>query len=74
MITKLEQFSNIASRTITVKNKLVPVEVEFDKNTKEYSIVDQKSISYQNDHQSEDLELERKYNTLIPQHYNFLLF
>lgn len=66
MITKLEQFSNIASRTITVKNKLVPVEVEFDKNTKEYSIVDQKSISYQNDHQSEDLELERKYNNLKP--------
>lgn len=66
MITKLEQFSNIASRTITVKNKLVPVEVEFNKNTKEYSIVDQKSISYQNDYQSADWELERKYNDIKP--------
>lgn len=66
MITKLEQFSNIASRTITVKNKLIPVEVKFDKKTKEYSIVDQKSISYQNDHQSVDQELERKYNDIKP--------
>lgn len=65
-ITKLEQFCNIASRTITVKNKLVPVEVKYDKKTKEYSIIDQKVVSYQLDHQEVDRNLDDKYQKIKP--------
>lgn len=67
MITKLKDFCNIAKRTITVKNKLVSVEVKFDKKTGEYRIVDQKSSSYQDDCRlKEDQNLEEKYRMLKP--------
>lgn len=65
MITKLEQFTNILSRTITVKNRLIPVEVKYSKSMG-YSIVDQKADNYKKDHQDDDQKLEDKYNDLKP--------
>lgn len=65
-ITKLKQFTNIASRVITTKNRLIPVQVEFDKETQEYKIEEQKVINYQKDHQSDDQTLDDKYNDLKP--------
>lgn len=66
MITKLEQFCNVASRTITVNNRIVPVEVRFDKKTKKYSIKDQKKVAYQVNLQNDDQTLEDKYINIKP--------
>lgn len=65
MITKLEQFTNIASRIITTKNRLIPVTVKYSK-TDGYFLVDEKKCSYQETHQADDQKLEEKYNALKP--------
>lgn len=66
MITKLTHFCNVASRTITVNNRIVPVEVRFDKKNKKYSIEDQKKVAYQVDLQNDDQILEDKYIDIKP--------